>query len=82
MGGDLGGQHRALVYLAGLHRGAGDHEWHVPVIGSGAAVLGDLADPAGVDDTVLGDPHQVRGVAVTGGRAEQGVGLGACGDAG
>jgi hypothetical protein len=45
-------------------------------------VLGDLADPAGVDDTVLGDPHQVRGVAVTGGRAEQGVGLGACGDAG
>ena len=43
--------------------GAGHDERHVAVVGGVAAVLGDLLDLAGVDDAVLRDADQVRGVA-------------------
>ena len=52
---------------------AGHDKWHVAIVGGIAAVLGHFVDPAGVDDAVLAEADDVRGVAVAAGRVQQRV---------
>jgi hypothetical protein len=54
--------------------GAGDEERHVAVLGAVAAVLGDVAGLAGVDDPVLDEADQVRYARVVDGGADEASG--------
>src|SRR5690242_13613455 len=54
-----------------LDRAAGDDQRHLAVLRVGAAVLGDLALLAGVDDPVLADPEEIGDARV----ADRGAGV-------